>query len=248
MCSHKKSVYPPKAVVWATVLGSTAAGGFMLALNYWRLGRKGPGWLALALGIATLALVIALATVLPDNIPNAAYLAPQILGMYYIAKHLQEPLLDAHLAVGGPKGSAWVGVGCGAIFGVIIIGALVAWVFSSGFNLQSMLDTQRSVDMGHEQEVFYARGATREMARQLGAALQNEGFFDGTHAATVIVAKSEGVPEISFVVGPGGWEKPEIVAFFRKLAERLAPAAGGKPLILRLIDENLKEMKRVRIE
>ena len=54
--------------------------------------------------------------------------------------------------------------------------------------------------------------------------------------------------EISFVVAEGSWNDEARVLAYRQLVERLAPTLGGKPITLRLVDDGLKEKKRVRIE
>jgi hypothetical protein len=63
------------------------------------------------------------------------------------------------------------------------IGALVVFVLISGVNPSAFVDMQHSVDMGHDQHVYYSRDATRDDAQRFGEALQTEGYFDGTTPA-----------------------------------------------------------------
>ena len=161
---------------------------------------------------------------------------------------LQGRRFDAHVVAGGRKASNWVGAGIGLAFCTLLIGAFAVWFLNSGINPRALLDTQQSVDMGHGQEVFYSRGATRDDAEHFGEALTKEGYFDGTNPAAVWIAGKAGAREISFIGGEGAWEDESYVEAVRAMAERIAPAIGGKPLTVRMLDEYLNEKKRLQIE
>ncbi len=107
---------------------------------------------------------------------------------------------------------------------------------------------QHSVDMGHDQHVYYSRDATRDDAQRFGEALQTEGYFDGTTPADVVISGNPGAREISLLSGGGVWEDESYVEAVRAMAERIAPAIGGKPFTVRILDENLNEKKRLQIE
>ena len=82
--------------------------------------------------------------------------------------------------------------------------------------------------MGHGQEVFYARGATRDDAEHFGEALKKEGYFDDTTAATVWIAGKAGAREISFIGGEGAWDDESYMEAVRAMAERIAPGHRRK--------------------
>ena len=44
------------------------------------------------------------------------------------------------------------------------------------------------------------------------------------------------------------WEDETYVEALRAMAERIAPAIGGKPLTVRMLDKYLNEKKRLQIE
>jgi hypothetical protein len=44
------------------------------------------------------------------------------------------------------------------------------------------------------------------------------------------------------------WEDESYVEAVRAIAERIAPAIGGKPLTLRILDQTGYEQKRLQIE
>lgn len=48
---------------------------------------------------------------------------------------------------------------------------------------------------------------------------------------------------LAFVVGAGVWDDPALVAGFEKIARQAAPAVGGLPLRLRLVDTSLEIKK-----
>lgn len=236
------------SVAWATALGSPAAGGVVLALNYWKWGQKSAAAAAVTAGFVVTAVILWIAVIAPSSIPSAAFLVPQVLGGYLVAKALQGPRLEAHRVAGGTNASNWIGAGIGIAFGAVQLAALVGIVVFTGTNPSAVFDAQRSVDMGHGQEVYYSRGATREDAMRLGEALKDAGFFDDTAPATVLIAGEPGGREVSFVVAEGGWDDETIVESCRKLAEYVAPAIGGTPLTVRMLDDRMYERKRLQIE
>ena len=182
------------------------------------------------------------------NCSRRRFLVPQILGGYFLARSLQGRRFNAHIVSGGKKASNWLGAGIGLAVFTPLIGAVVVFVLISGINPSAIVDMQYSVDMGHDHHVYYSRGATRDDAQRFGEALETEGYFDGTTPADVLISGKAGAREISFFGGEGVWEDESYVEAVRAMAERIAPAIGGKPLTVRIVDENLNEKKRLQIE
>jgi hypothetical protein len=241
-------LHPPTGVAWATALGTPAAGGIVLGLNYWKWGQKALAAAAVAAGFLTTAIIAWLAWVVPASVPALVFLVPQVVGRYFVAKWLQGRRFDAHVAAGGSKASSGRGAAIGLVFSALLIGAFATWFLSTGINPKALLDSQESVDFGHGQLVFYSRGATRDDAQRFGEALVNEGYFDGTVPAEVLITGRAGGRQISFAGGEGAWDDESNVEWMRSLAERIAPAIGGKPLTVLLLDERLYEKKRLQIE
>lgn len=118
-------------VVLATFLGSPAAGGVILAINYHRLGRGAAVWHAAGWSLLATALLLAFATVGPDlPVGSSAYWVPQLLGMYFIANSLQGQLLTEHRAKQGRLSSAWLAAGVGIGVGVAVLAAYVVVLFA----------------------------------------------------------------------------------------------------------------------
>ena len=65
--------------------------------------------------------------------------------------------------------------------------------------------------MGHGQEVFYARGATRDDAEHFGEALKKEGYLMTPPPPPSIAGKA-GAREIPFIGSEGAWDDESNVA------------------------------------
>src|SRR5215207_3694211 len=237
-------LHSPAGVAWAAALGTPAAGAIVVALNYWKWGQKSLAAAAIAAGLVTTGVLFWLAWLAPETVPAAAFLVPQILGGYFLARSLQGRRFSAHIVSGGKKASTWLGTGIGLAVFTPLIGAVVVFVLISGVNPSAFVDMQYSVDMGHDQHVYYSRGATRDDAQRLGEVLETEATSTETTPADVLISGNAGAREISFFAGGGVWEDESYVEAVRAMAERIAPAIGGKPLTVRILDENLNEKKR----
>jgi hypothetical protein len=73
----------------------------------------------------------------PDeaHIPNAAFFVPQIIGMYYVAKSLQGPAVDAHRREGGSLASSWGAAGIGIFTAFVVLGALIGTLIVTSLTL-----------------------------------------------------------------------------------------------------------------
>ena len=87
-------------------------------------------------------------------------------------------------------------------------------------------------------EVFYQGGVTQAQAQGVGEALRTADFFEG-RGADVFVAKDGGTTTISFVTNSKAWSDPEMLRDFEMLARAAAPALGGLPVHLQLVDNTL---------
>jgi len=234
-------------VAWATAIGSPFAGGAVLAINEFRLGHKRRAWEMAAGGMLATAILFVIGSLLPDNFPSAVLVIPQITCAKALAEKLQGRAYNAHLSAGGKKASNWGGVGIGFVgLILVLVGLVIAWG-GSWQSFQTVLDTQHSVDMGHDEEVYYARGATRQTAQEVAQALQKFGLFNGERPVTVLLTGTGNNKEIGFVLSSGSWDDPDAVAAFTQIAEQLAGALGGTPFTLRLLDEKMIEKKRIPI-
>ena len=79
-------------------------------------------------------------------------------------------------------------------------------------------------------------------------ALKKEGIFGESNAATVVLSGTGENTAIGFVVADGGWDKDQTVLVLRGVIDQVAPSVGGKPITLRILNRDLEEKKRIRIE
>jgi hypothetical protein len=101
-----------------------------------------------------------------------------------------------------------------------------------------LTSTVGDVSFGKD-DVFYGGNATQAQAKALGQSLQSQGFFTGKGSDVYLDMHSDGVV-VSFVVSDGVWEKPDLVADFEQMVRQSAPAVGGLPLHLHLLNTNLE--------
>jgi hypothetical protein len=91
------------------------------------------------------------------------------------------------------------------------------------------------VTIGANDEVYYYRRATSADALALGQALQKIGFLND-RGTSVLLWKGSGRTVVSFVLNQGAWNHPDAVANFGEIGRRVAPAVGGFPIKVCLLD------------
>jgi hypothetical protein len=104
------------------------------------------------------------------------------------------------------------------------------------WNLQKELWVGR-VAIGVKDEVYYYGSATPAQADALGRALQNAKYFVDS-GSTVVLAK-DATSSISFVLSNNAWNLPGAVFGFETLVRQVAPAVGGLPVDLRLLNSQM---------
>lgn len=128
--------------------------------------------------------------------------------------------------------------------GVVLLGVVVAALI--WFGRSSMMGTR--FEVSKDEAVNYSGDAKEDDARKLGEALKTTGYFDGTTSADVLLRKENGATTISFVVGDGKWNEEAVVKAFEALGAGLAPAVGGPPITVKLIDDKLNTRKEIAIK
>jgi hypothetical protein len=102
------------------------------------------------------------------------------------------------------------------------------------------------VIVGTKDEVYYYHAATQEDAQVLGQALVRIGFLND-RGTTVLLSKGTAGTIVSFVVNDGGWDHPVTVYTFEEIGRRIAPAIGGFPIKVRLIDSERAVRKELTV-
>jgi hypothetical protein len=93
-------------------------------------------------------------------------------------------------------------------------------------------------------EVFYFGKATEAEATAFIRALVNEKYFSG-RGTSVLLSQDEDGTVMSFVVSDGFWDDAGHVAGFEAVVRAVAPAVGGLPVKLRLVNTALEDKKDV---
>lgn len=231
-------LYDRSSIVIATVLGSPLAGGWLMALNYRRLGDRSTFRTCLILSFLGTAGLMALGFLLPERIPSAPFAIAGIFAMAGIAK-LQAPQLDQHRVRGGQLASRWKAAGVGLLFLVLISLIAVGVVLLSGPPLFS------KVTFPGGEEVFYEEQATKADAQKLGEFLQKAGFFDGLRPKTVVLSKTASGSSVSFVVSENAGRDPAIFDGFNQLRLQLQASGFDQVVIFRLCDQDLKLLRQI---
>lgn len=103
----KIRLYSPSQIAAAAALGSLAAGGTMLALNFEKLNRKGAAIAAVLLGLIATISQIGLVIVLSLEIPGQAFWITNALIALAVAKGTQGNDFAAHTSAGGKLERGW---------------------------------------------------------------------------------------------------------------------------------------------
>jgi hypothetical protein len=228
-------LYDHRAVFVATLFGSPLAGSIFMALNYRRLGKARAAVTILIVGILLTWLGIAAGSA----IPGQSLILPILLvgGMMYLAKALQGDSVEEHVRLGGRVGSRWIAFGVGLAVGVVVVLIMFGFAYVA----------QPKVIVGTKDEVYYSGAATEKDAKALGEALKADGFFQD-RGVTVLLSKGTDGVTVSFVVKDGFWDDPEHLSAFGEMGRMVAPAIGGLPIKVRLLDSSLNMKKEVTVK
>jgi len=101
----------------------------------------------------------------------------------------------------------------------------------------------------HNDNVVYYEGvATRDEAEELGRRLDSVGFFRGKGANVLFIRHYGEGTTLAFVVGEQVWNNPEKVSDYETVVREAAPAVGGLPLVMHLVDKQLQLKKDELVE
>lgn len=99
--------------------------------------------------------------------------------------------------------------------------------------------------IGTKDELFYY-GAVEGDANALAQSLKSSGFLQDRGASIFLAKGTEGT-SISFVVAQGTWDNAPTVAAFEEIVRKAAPAVGGLPIRLRLVNAQLEPGKELDV-
>ena len=110
-----RKLYTINQAAFATFAGGPLGGAILLAQNYKQLGAPKYARRTILLGLLATAMLLPIALVLPESIPNAALPVGYTIGFRLAAEHLQGGELKSRLEAGGKCHSWWRAVAISAI-------------------------------------------------------------------------------------------------------------------------------------
>jgi len=230
-------LYDYRAVCLATILGSALAGSILMALNYRRLGDAAAAVKILVVGILVTGLV-SFSGWFSGTMQGAMPIVLTLI-MMYSAKVIQGPSLEHHVRLGGKLGSMWTALGVGLAILLSLLLIMVGYSYVTA--------PMNKVIIGTKDKVYYFGTATEQDAEALGQALKSGGYLQDRGGSVLLTKDKDGVT-ISFVVKEGFWNDPESVSALAEAGRKIAPAVGGLPIKVRLVDSNWNTKKEVTVK
>jgi hypothetical protein len=88
--------------------------------------------------------------------------------------------------------------------------------------------------------VFYEGSVTKAEAQALGQRLQSKGFFQRRRANVILIRHDDDGTTLAFAVGNEAWNNPVKVSGFEAIVREVAPAIGGLPIDMHLVNSQLQ--------
>jgi hypothetical protein len=235
-------IYSPGQVALATFLGGPLGGGWLMAVNYKRLGEPAKMRGAIGLSVLAMAAVIAIGFVIGSGAAWVLALLPFIV-MRALAEALQGDAYRRHVALGGSRGSNWRAAGLGGVSLVIYLG--VIW----GALTIEFLATRPEVVMVGATSVAYTDGVPRAEAEAVGEALLEIQHLGRDARRSVEVTRDGDRRVVALVMKDFAFSDDEVQVGFHLLAERLSSKVyGGAPVDVWFLDGMLRPHTRLSWE
>lgn len=139
------------------------------------------------------------------------------------------------------------GVSTGAALLFLVLFIAASFVSLTLFELVHSASSAATYRVNDKDDVLYSNGATEEDARVLGELLTKYNYFSGSGASVKIERPPQGLA-VSFVLGDGSWERPEVVDSMRTIGEFLAEDHFGRPLSVHLCNRHLEVKKSLLVK
>jgi hypothetical protein len=234
-----RPLFSPGQVAGATFFGGPVGGGWLLAMNYRRLGAPGKARMALVLSVLAMAALVAAGLVLPRGLGSVLAIV-DVVAMSTIAMTLQGEDFERHVALGGRRGSSWHAVGIGIASLAICVGLGAA--FGASY---AVLHLPPHIAIG-KVDVRYADGATLAEAQAVGDTLVALGAAATDTGQTIEVRRAAGRPVVAFVVQDFVFSSDGMVLHFHDLANKLSSKVfAGGPVDIWLTDDELQPRRKL---
>ena len=233
-------LFSPGSIGLVAFLAGPVGAFLLLAVNYWRMGKRGAAWTTVACCVLTMVALMMSVIALPESIPALLIGLPLFLVLWGAAKGLQGSAYDAHLRNGGEPASGWAATGFAVLGIALYFGAFLAYdqYLNASFG--------QKIDYGGGEEVYYAKGATEADARALGSFLRQAGYFDGKGPKAVRVSLDGNRLVVSLIVQEWVLKDPEAQQELRMMGQQASQRAfSGRPVAVELCDEYFNVKKRL---
>ena len=98
-------------------------------------------------------------------------------------------------------------------------------------------------------ELYFTHPIAIDEAREVGKQLQLNDIFRDDRESTVHFGREDGTYQLRFVINPSRAAEPVIIDAFRELSGAIAvQALGGQPVVVHLCDNELRTLRRERVE
>jgi hypothetical protein len=224
-------MYSAGQVALATFLGGPLGGGWLMALNYKRLGEPGKAPIAIVLSVLAMAALIAIGLVAGQGAVLWLMIVP-VFVVSQLAKFLQGAAYDRHVALGGSRGSRWRAAGLGVVSLAIYFAAIVGTII-----IHFVATVPDKVMIG-ENSVFYTDGVPRSEAQMVGEELVALDHHRMDAKWGVEVTRDGHRPVVAFIF-PRAKDISDhnIQTFLHQLAEPLSRKLyGGAPVDVWLVN------------
>ena len=235
-------MYSPGQITAATFLGGPPGGGWLLALNYKRLGEPGKARAAVVITVLAMAALVAIGLIAPSRSMSWLGIVPVVVS-YSLAKALQGDAYQRHVRVGGSIGSNWRAVGVGLASLAICIGTIFG-----GAMVYAYATPPDEITIGRS-NVLYLDGATRAQAQAVGNELVAQGYLGPEDEFTVELTSERGRHVVVFVTQDIAFIDDKFQLQFHRYAEPLSTKAfGGAQVDIWLTDNELTPHVRLAWE
>ena len=104
------------------------------------------------------------------------------------------------------------------------------------------------VTVGARDRIVYSGSLTSDQAKAFGVALQGAGFLHDQGAILLIARKGTDAPSVSIPLANGAWQDAKVIAVLQDVVRKVAPAIGGTPATLRLLDARGQLQREVQVQ
>jgi hypothetical protein len=241
-------LYSVPSIALASFLGGPLAAGWLISVNFRRMGEPQSARNALVLGaVATVALIgmmIALPTDWGEKVPGMTVPLIYTGLIWVLAERLQGRVLAAHFAGGGLRHSLWRSIGISLVAALPVAVLLLAMM--ALVPLPAPFDFEGDpIAVGEAGDLIYPSAEIpAEVTREIGRVLIEEGVFSAERP-DVAGLRIEGDTYLLEIPVPlSSWSDLGILSGLRRARERLNEELSHRPVEIVLVHKGVSGTQR----